>query len=198
MRTMQDAIDKKQQDDIWQWQNVHDWHNEQINKSTATTSLNKLRKLRQRVLCCEEVLVSMLYNEFNLPLKLQLLDQTPKKCNVIAAQLLAINATDTCWRRRVRLNHANKDLESCLFNAESWLPQRYIANNLLADLQSGNIPLGRLLQGDMLKLQRHNLAIGYNELTGCWGRRSLLYADCGAKALVYEFFSPIFWQCLQE
>jgi len=162
-----------------QWISVRQWQAE-VSKPVAA------------VLTATGSLTRFVERHFAMPLTVRLHDQFVDAPSDSEATLLDYDASLPVLRRQVSLQSGSK----VMFDAESVLPLDGISAELMMQLESGELPLGNLLVDRGVSLARSDLSIAHftrGDAPPHWARRSVLKSGAGTRALVVEFFYPVFW-----
>ncbi|MDX8412963.1 MAG: chorismate lyase [Mariprofundales bacterium] len=162
-----------------EWTPVRQWH-EDVAKPVAG------------VLTATGSLTRFVERHFGIVLTVRLHDQFVDVATDTEAALLNCDMSLPVLRRQVSLRSGSK----VMFDAESVLPLDGVSADLMAQLESGDLPLGNLLIDRGVSLSRSDLSIArfvQGDAEGHWARRSVLKSGSGTRALVVEFFHDVFW-----
>jgi len=169
--------------DAQEWMPVRQWHGELI---------EGVAKPIVGVLTATGSLTRFIERHFAMALTVRLHDQFVDVATDTEAALLDYDASLPVLRRQVSLRSGSK----AMFDAESVLPLDGVSAELMAQLESGDLPLGNLLIDRGVSLSRSDLSIAtfkQGDADLHWARRSVLKSGSGTRALVVEFFHEIFW-----
>ncbi len=171
--------------DAQQWVPAREWSQDQVPRpvSAVLTATGSLTRFIER--------------HFALPLTVHLYDQFVDAPSASEAALLQCDAALPVLRRQVALRMGAKTA----FDAESVLPLDGVSGELMAQLESGVVPLGDLLMDRGAALARSDLSIARftgNDQTTRWARRSILRSGSGTRALVVECFHDNLWRRIEH
>ncbi|MDX8408956.1 MAG: chorismate lyase [Mariprofundales bacterium] len=169
--------------DAQQWVPVREWHDEGVEHAVAM------------VLTATGSLTRFVTRHFGLELTVKLHDQFVDPATNTEADILDYHGSEPVLRRQVSLRSHNR----VMFDAESVLPLDGVPAELMAQLESGDKPLGNLLMDRGVSLSRSDLSVTKFQVADeewHWARRSVLRSGSGTRALVVEFFYPALWRHL--